>query len=340
MYYVKNERNGQEIHDASLNLAIEYYLLNEKELDEDILLFYINDNSIIIGKNQNTYEEINTNYVEEHDVKVVRRFSGGGAVYHDLNVLNFCFITEDDGNSFRDFQKFTQPVIDALHDMGVEDAELRGRNDLVIGDKKFSGNAMYTKNGRMTAHGTLMYDSQIDAIVDALRPKKHKLESKGIKSIRSRVTNIKPFMNEDYQDLDTKEFRERLLLNIYGVEQLSDVKEYVLTEEDWEKIDEFAEKYTANWEWNYGKSPDFDLERSERVEGVGTVEVKLNVEKGIISAIKLYGDFFGMGEIEDVENELLGTKYDATSIQAKLETIDLQKYIGNISAAEVTEIIY
>lgn len=340
MYYVKNERNGQEIHDASLNLAIEYYLLNEKELDEDILLFYINDHSIIIGKNQNTYEEINTNYVEKNDVKVVRRFSGGGAVYHDLNVLNFCFITKDDGDSFRDFKKFTQPVIDALHKMGVEDAELQGRNDLVIGDKKFSGNAMYTKNGRMTAHGTLMFDSQVDAIVSALRPKKHKLESKGIKSIRSRVTNIKPYMSDEYQTLNTKEFREQLLLNIYGVEELSEVKEYVLTDEDWEKIDEFAEKYTANWEWNYGKSPKFDLERSERVEGVGTVEVKLNVEKGIISDIKLYGDFFGIGEIEDVEKELLGIKYEATNIQDKLEKVDLQKYIGNISAKELTEIIY
>lgn len=340
MYYVKNERNGQEIHDPSLNLAIEYYLLNEKELDEEILLFYINDNSIIIGKNQNTYEEINTEYVEKNDIKVVRRFSGGGAVYHDLNVLNFCFITKDDGDSFRNFKKFTQPVIDGLHKMGVEGAELRGRNDLVIGDKKFSGNAMYTKNGRMTAHGTLMFDSEIEAIVGALRPKKHKLESKGIKSVRSRVTNIKPFMNDEYQTLNTKQFRERLLLNIYGVEELSEVKEYVLTEEDWKKIHEFAAQYTANWEWNYGKSPKFDLERSERVEGVGTVEVKLNVEKGIISDIKLYGDFFGMGEIEDVEKELLGTKYEATSIQNKLETVDLQKYIGNISATELTEIIY
>ena len=340
MYYVKNERNGEEIHDASLNLAIEYYLLNEIELDEPILLFYINDNSIIIGKNQNAYEEVNTTYVEENNVNVVRRFSGGGAVYHDLGVLNFCFITKDDGDSFRNFAKFTQPVIDALHKMGVEDAELRGRNDLVIGDKKFSGNAMYTKNGRMTSHGTLMFDSQIDAVVGALKPKKHKLESKGIKSIRSRVTNITPYMNDEYQDMSTKEFRERLLLNIFDVDSTDQVKEYVLTEEDWKKIDEFAARYTANWEWNYGKSPNFDLERSERIEGVGTIETKLNVDKGIITDIKIYGDFFGMGEISDVEDKLRGVKYEVEAITSALKEIDLNKYIGNVTAEEVTKVIY
>lgn len=340
MYYVKNERNGEEIHDASLNLAIEYYLLNEIELDEPILLFYINDNSIIIGKNQNAYEEVNTTYVEENNVNVVRRFSGGGAVYHDLGVLNFCFITKDDGDSFRNFAKFTQPVIDALHKMGVEDAELRGRNDLVIGDKKFSGNAMYTKNGRMTSHGTLMFDSQIDAVVGALKPKKHKLESKGIKSIRSRVTNITPYMNDEYQDMSTKEFRERLLLNIFDVDSTDQVKEYVLTEEDWKKIDEFAARYTANWEWNYGKSPNFDLERSERIEGVGTIETKLNVDKGIITDIKIYGDFFGMGEISDVEDKLRGVKYEVDAITSALKEIDLNKYIGNVTAEEVTKVIY
>lgn len=340
MYYVKNERNGEEIHDASINLAIEYYLLNEIELDEPILLFYINDNSIIIGKNQNTYEEVNTDYVEKNNVNVVRRFSGGGAVYHDLGVLNFCFITKDDGDSFRNFKKFTQPVIDALHKMGVEEAELRGRNDLVIGDKKFSGNAMYSKNGRMTAHGTLMFDSEIDAVVGALKPKKHKLESKGIKSVRSRVTNITPYMDDEYQNMTTKEFRERLLLNIFNVDNTDNVKEYVLTEEDWVEIEKFAEQYTANWEWNYGKSPDFDLERSERVEGVGTVEVKLNVEHGIISDIKMYGDFFGLGEIADVEDKLRGTKYDLKSIEEALNEVDLNKYIGNVTAKQVAEIIY
>lgn len=340
MYYVKNERDGVEIHDASLNLAIEYYLLNEIVLDEPVLLFYINDDSIIIGKNQNAYEEVNTEFVEKNNIKVVRRFSGGGAVYHDLGVLCFCFITKDDGDSFRNFKKFTQPVINALHKMGVENAELKGRNDLVIGDKKFSGNAMYSKNGRMTSHGTLMFDSEVDAVVGALKPKKHKLESKGIKSIRSRVTNILPYMDDEYQNISTKQFRERLLLNIYDVDNTDDVKEYVLTEEDWAKIDEFAAQYTANWDWNYGVSPKFDLERDVRIEGVGTFEVKLDVEQGKIADIKMFGDFFGLGEIADVEDQLRGVKYELESIKNALEKVDLNKYIGNVTPEQIAEIIY
>lgn len=339
MYYVKNERNGQEIHNPEINLAIEYYLLNEKHFDEPIVFFYINDDSIIVGKNQNTYEEVNTNYVEENNVKVVRRFSGGGAVYHDLGVLNFCFITKDDGKSFRNFKRFTQPIIDALHDMGVKGAELKGRNDLMINDQKFSGNAMYTSHGRMTAHGTLMLDSQIDAVVGALRPKKHKLESKGIKSVRSRVTNIKPFLDEQYQNVNTKQFREMILLHLFEVNRLEDVKEYVLTDEDWEEIDKFAEKYTANWQWNYGESPKFDLERSERLS-VGTVEVKLNVDRGKISDIKIFGDFFGMGEISDVEDQLTGIDYNAQSIRQALEKIDIIHYIGDVPIDELVQLIY
>lgn len=339
MYYVKNERNGQEIHDARVNLAVEYYLLNEVELDEPILLFYINDNSIIVGKNQNTFEEVNTDYVNEHDVTVVRRFSGGGAVYHDLGVLCFCFLTKDDGNSFRDFKKFTSPVIGGLHKMGVEGAELRGRNDLVIDDKKFSGNAMYSKNGRLTAHGTLMFDSEIEAVVGALRPKKHKLESKGIKSIRSRVTNIKPYLSDEYQYMNAKDFKEKLLLNIFDVDNISEVKEYKLTEEDWQKIDKFAEKYTANWDWNYGKSPKFDLERSERLS-VGTVEVKMNVNRGIIEDLKIYGDFFGLGEISDVESKLIGKTYEEESIRDTFEEIDINKYFGKVSVDELVQLFY
>lgn len=339
MYYVKNERDGKEIHDPKLNLAIEYYLLNEVKLDEPILLFYINDNSIIIGRNQNTYEEVNTTYVEENGVDVVRRFSGGGAVYHDMGVLCFCFITEDDGNSFRDFKKFTSPVIDALHQMGVEGAELKGRNDLIIDGKKFSGNAMYSKNGRMTAHGTLMFDSQIEAVVKALKPKKHKLESKGIKSIRSRVTNIKPFLDDSYQYMNAKDFREQLLLHIYDTDSKENVKEYVLTEEDWKKIDAFAAEYTANWNWNYGKSPAFDMERSERLS-VGTVEVKMNVRKGKIEDIRIFGDFFGLGEIEDVEKELQGIPYTKEAIRDAISKVDVNKYFGKVETEELVDLFY
>lgn len=339
MYYVKNERNGQEIFDASLNLAIEYYLLNEIKLDEPILLFYINDKAIIVGKNQNTYEEINTDYVEEKGISVVRRFSGGGAVYHDKGTLNFCFITEDDGNSFRDFKKFTAPVIDVLQEMGAEGAELKGRNDLVIEGKKFSGNAMYTKNGRLTAHGTLLFDGELDAVVGALKPKKHKLESKGIKSIRSRVTNIKPHLDERFQAMSTQEFREQLLLGLFQTDKLSEVKEYVLTEEDWEKIEKFAEQYTGNWEWNYGRSPQFNLERSERLS-VGTVEAKMQIEKGKIESIRLYGDFFGMGEMKEVEDKLTGISYTKEALSEVLDELDLTYHFGGEIKEELLSLLY
>ena len=199
---------------------------------------------------------------------------------------------------------------------------------------------MYSKDGRMTSHGTLMFDSEVDAVVGALRPKKHKLESKGIKSVRSRVTNILPYMDDEYQNISTKQFRERLLLNIYDVDNTDDVKEYVLTEEDWAKIDEFAAQYTANWDWNYGVSPKFDLERDVRIEGVGTVEVKLDVDQGKITNIKIFGDFFGLGEITDVEDQLRGVKYELESIKNALEQVDLNKYIGNVTPEQIAQIIY
>jgi lipoate-protein ligase A len=334
MIFVPNE-----INDPTINLAIEHYLLHEMPLDEPILLFYINEPSIIIGRNQNTIEEINRDYVEEHNIHVVRRLSGGGAVYHDLGNLNFSFIMPDDGNSFRDFAKVTQPIIQALHDLGVEGAELKGRNDLVINDMKFSGNAMYATNGRMFAHGTIMFDSDIDEVVNALRVKKDKIESKGIKSIRSRVTNIKPFLPKENQGMTTEEFRQEILLKIFGVSSVEDVNEYHLTEKDWEKIKKISDEYYRNWDWNYGKSPAFDISRQKRFS-IGSVEVRLNVEEGKITDAKIYGDFFGLGEISDVEQALIGQKYEKQSLEKVIEAIDLKKYFGAIEPEEFLELIY
>lgn len=334
MIFVPNENN-----DPRVNLAIETFLLQEMPLDEPILLFYINEPSIIIGRNQNTIEEINKEYVEEHGIHVVRRLSGGGAVYHDLGNLNFSFIMPDDGDSFRDFEKLTMPIVEALQEMGVKGAHLKGRNDLVIDDMKFSGNAMYATNGRMFAHGTIMFDSDINEVVNALKVKKDKIESKGIKSIRSRVTNIKPFLPEDKQGMTTEEFRDEILLKIFGVDSIDQVKTYQLTEDDWKKINEISDNMYRNWDWNYGRSPEFELQRQKRFP-IGSIEFRMNVENGKISELKVFGDFFGRGEIKDVEDALVGVKYDKAALQEALGQLDLQKYFGNVTAEELLELLY
>lgn len=334
MLFVPNESN-----DPRINLAIETYLLKEKKLDEPILLFYINEPSIIIGRNQNTIEEINKEYVEEKGIHVIRRLSGGGAVYHDYGNLNFSFILPDDGNSFRDFAKLTQPIITALHGLGVTGAQLKGRNDLVIDGLKFSGNAMYATDGRMFAHGTLLLDSDIEEVVRALKVKKDKIESKGIKSIRSRVTNIKPYLPKETQQMTTEEFRDALLLEIFGVDSLEEVQQYQLTEEDWEKINEISTTYYQNWEWNYGKSPECNLVRSKRFP-IGSIEIQLNIVDGEINQLKIFGDFFGLGEIKDVEACLIGVPYEKQALKTAIDSIDVHKYFGNIEKTDLLELIY
>ncbi|WP_040932137.1 lipoate--protein ligase family protein, partial [Paenibacillus larvae] len=166
--------DNQGITDPRINLAIEEYALKYLSTEQTYLLFYINEPSIIIGKNQNTIEEINMDYVKQQELHVVRRLSGGGAVYHDLGNLNFSFITKDDGNSFHNFLKFTEPVIEALRKLGVE-AELSGRNDIQVGERKISGNAQFTTRGRMFSHGTLLFHSEMENVVSALKVKAGKI---------------------------------------------------------------------------------------------------------------------------------------------------------------------
>ncbi len=334
MIFVPND-----LRDPRINLAIETFLLQEMDTDEPILLFYINEPSIIIGRNQNTIEEINKEYVDEKGIHVVRRFSGGGAVYHDEGNLNFSFIMPDDGDSFRDFEKVTKPIIQALHELGVEGAQLKGRNDLVINDMKFSGNAMYATNGRMFAHGTIMFDSDINEVVNALKVRKDKIESKGIKSIRSRVTNIKPFLPAEKQAMTTEEFSQEILFKIFGVASMDEIKTYELTDDDWQKVKAISEKHYANWDWNYGQSPAFDIERRQRFP-IGSIEVRLNVAEGKITAAKIFGDFFGLGEIKDVEDLLVGTKYERHALKEVIDQIDVKKYFGNIENNDLFELIY
>ncbi len=324
--------DNKGITDPRINLAIEEYALKNLDINETYLLFYINEPSIIIGKNQNSVEEINTEYVESNGIHVVRRLSGGGAVYHDLGNLNYSFITKDDGDSFHNFRKFTEPVIAALKQMGVN-AELSGRNDILAEGRKISGNAQFSTRGRMFTHGTLLFNSEMDHIVSALRVKKDKIESKGIKSVRSRVANISEFLTEKWT---IEEFRSALLKFIF---QGKEVMEYVLTEEDWENIHQLSKERYQNWDWNYGKSPKFNLQHSHRFP-VGQIDVRLDVDKGVIENCKIYGDFFGVGDVSDIENKLKHVRYEKSELEAALNDVDTTHYFGNVTKEEFINLIY
>ncbi|MFE5472850.1 lipoate--protein ligase [Bacillus safensis] len=329
MLFIDNEQH----YDPMINLAIEEYCLKYLDPEETYLLFYINQPSIIIGKNQNTIEEINTKYVEDNGIKVVRRLSGGGAVYHDKGNLNFSFITKDDGDSFHNFKKFTEPVIKALEKLGVK-AELSGRNDIMADGRKISGNAQFATRGRIFSHGTLLFDSEIEHVVSALNVKKEKIESKGIKSIRSRVANISELMD---QKMTTEEFRKILLSYIFDTN--GDVPQYRLTEKDWEKIHEISRDRYQKWEWNYGRSPKFNLQHSKRFPA-GSIDLRLEVKKGMIQDCKIFGDFFGVGDIADIEKRLIGQQYDRKTINDVLEDMDMRYYFGNVSKEDFLDLIY
>ncbi|WP_010270591.1 lipoate--protein ligase [Paenibacillus senegalensis] len=325
--------DNQGITDPRINLALEEYALKQLPTDDDYLLFYINEPSIIIGKNQNTAEEINADYVQANHIHVVRRLSGGGAVYHDLGNLNFSFITNDDGKSFQNFRKFTEPVVKALKKMGVE-ANLTGRNDLQIGERKISGNAQYSSKGRMFSHGTLLFQSEVEHIVSALKANSEKMRSKGIKSIRSRVANIADYLPEP---MTIEQFRQQLLESIF---EGKDIVKYPLTENDWAQVHELAKTRYSSWDWNYGKSPKANFKQSRRFDGVGTVEVRLNIEEGKIKQAKLYGDFLGQHEISELEEALIGVPYDKEAVSGVLNEKGAPSYIGRLDTPSLLSLFF
>lgn len=323
--------SNNNITDPTLNLAMEEYVLKNMPKDDSYFLFYINRPSIIIGKNQNTIEEVNQSYIDEQGIDVVRRISGGGAVYHDTGNLNFSFVTDDDGNSFHNFQKFTEPIVEALKSLGV-DAKLSGRNDIQFGEAKISGNAMVKVKDRMFSHGTLMLNSELDEVQNALKVNPAKIKSKGIKSVRSRVANISEFLDEP---IDIDEFKEIILKSIFGETQ---VEEYKLTDEDWQKIEKLSNEKYRTWEWNYGRNPKYNFEREEKFEK-GFVQIKLDVKKGRIEHAKIFGDFFGEGDITELENALEGTMHEFDSIEEALSNYDIYHYFGDIDRHELIRLM-
>ncbi|MFF2481595.1 lipoate--protein ligase [Paenibacillus sp. NPDC058071] len=325
--------SNNNLTDPTLNLALEEYILRSLPDTDDYLLFYINEPSIIIGKNQNTVEEINAEYVESNGIHVVRRLSGGGAVYHDLGNLNFSFIMKDDGQSFHNFKKFTEPVVRALHKLGVN-AALSGRNDLQVGERKISGNAQFSTKGKMFSHGTLLFDSEMENVVSALKVNAEKYVSKSTKSIRSRVANISEFLAEP---ITVEQFKQFIMESIFEGED--DIPYYELTEEDWANVRKLADERYRSWEWNYGRSPAFNMRQTKRIEGAGTFDVRLQVEEGVIVGAAVYGDFFGRGDSAEFAAKLVGARYDAGALKAILDDTDLAFYFGPVTAEQWLELL-
>ncbi|BAL68443.1 putative lipoate-protein ligase [Streptococcus mutans LJ23] len=319
-------------NDPAFNIAQEAYAFREMLDEDEIFILWINEPTIVIGKHQNAIEEINKEYTDDHDIHVVRRLSGGGAVYHDLNNLNYTIISNKADEGAFDFKTFSKPVIDTLAKLGVK-AEFTGRNDLEIDGKKFCGNAQAYYKGRMMHHGCLMFDVDRSVLADALKVSKDKIESKGIKSVRARVTNIN---DELPKKMSVLEFRDALLEQVK--EENPDMTEYTFSEAELERIKQSAKEQFGNWNWIYGTAPDYTIKRSVRYPA-GKITTYANVEKSVIKAIKIYGDFFGIGDVADIEELLVGCRYDYKDVLEKLKTIDTTHYFTRITREEVAKAI-
>ncbi len=316
------------------NLALEEYVLKYLDTDEDFVLLWQNENSVIIGRNQNTIEEINASYVKAHDVSVVRRITGGGAVYHDLGNLNFSFVTHSLKDNLNNYKKFTDPVIKALNELGVP-AEFAGRNDIVVEGQKISGNAQSFYKQKMLHHGTILFDADLKKIADVLNVKPDKIASKGIKSNRARVTNIKPYLKEE---ITMTEFKTLLLKYLLKTEKIED-HVYALSHDDLDKIQALMATRYNTWEWNYGESPDASIEKSARFAG-GKIEFKFDVQLGKISTMKIYGDFLGTKDLAELEAHLLGTTFEESAVIDALKDQPLDDYFLNITLDDVIACLF
>lgn len=328
MKYIRNDSK-----DPYYNMAVEEYVIKNLDPTDEYFFLWQNSPTVVVGKNQNTIEEVNVDYVKKNDIAVVRRLSGGGAVYHDLGNVNFTYVVDYRPEDLNSMKRFAMAVIKALEKLGIQ-AEFSGRNDITIAGRKISGNAQYRTKKRLLHHGTLLFDSDLEVLSHALNVKEQKISSKGVKSVKSRVANIKEYLK---QDVTVEEFKQLLTKLIFEVEG-SPYEEYIWTDQDLQNIQRLRDEKYSTWEWNYGSSPEFDLSRSKRFEG-GEVEVRMNVKEGIITDIIFFGDFMSMRDVAEVEKILQGKKYKEQDLKSALSAVNLKEYFGTISSEELLTVL-
>lgn len=319
--------------DARRNLALEEHLLRHGPADEDLLLFYVNAPAVIVGRNQNTVEEVDPAVVAARGVTVVRRLSGGGAVYHDAGNLNFSVHTAHAAERFNRYEAFVGPVVDVLRSLGIP-AELGGRNDVTVEGRKVSGNAQFTTTRRMFSHGTLLVDADLDAVSAVLRPRPGKVESKGVKSVRARVANLAEFA----PGLTVGRLRGLILERLFGSADPARAPAHPLGDADWAAVDALVASRYGSDAWTYGEDPPSDVARSART-AAGELDVRLGVRGGRITAARVYGDFQGPRDVAELERRLVGAAYTREGVEAALAGADVRDYFGAVTREEVVAVV-
>lgn len=316
--------------DPSFNLAFEEYLLIHKKQGDHLILWQ-NDKTVVIGNNQILEAEINRPYIDTHHIRVVRRSTGGGAVYHDLGNLNYSFITDYDPDLCLNMAPFMEPMVKALRDMGLP-AEVSGRNDILLEGRKISGTAQRIVGNRILHHGTLLFDSDPDAVAGALQVNPEKFQGKGTRSVQSRIGTIRPLLDED---MDIRGFQQRLKAAFLPPDTVS----CPLSPEEFQQVLQIkAEKYDTP-EWNQGRSPAAELHDGKRFSG-GVVEVYAQLQDGHISAISFRGDFMSRKPISHVEAVLTGLPFTPEAVGRALNTLSLPDYFGSVTEEELLSLLF
>ena len=341
MYLIEPKRNGEWVYDQGTLMAIQAYARDNIFLDESIVFPYMPSPSVQIGLFQNAYEEVNQPYMDEHNIGLVRRETGGGAIYLDDKNMSYCFLynTDKDSDIYGNFGKLYQPVINALEKLGVEGLEQKGRNDLTIDGQKISGAAMTVVKGRVYAGYSLLLDPDYATMEQVLNPNQKKIESHGIKSVRARVGALRAALGEEHKDITVEELTDFLLKEFLEVSDLNNAKRYVLTDEDWANIDAIADKTYNDWDWNYGRFKEFQYQVNERFEGVGTLHIGLTIIEARIDDIQINGDFFSIESMGDLQEALTGVKLRKEDMLEALSEFNFSDYISNLSAEEFVNYI-
>ncbi|WP_025755139.1 lipoate--protein ligase [Mycoplasmopsis cricetuli] len=314
------------------NLSLEELIATDSNFaNEDVVFLYQHDNAVIIGKNQNAYEEIKRDYIKENKIELSRRISGGGAVYHDLGNVNFSFITNYNKDK-TSYQRFLAPIIGYLNSLGLN-AEFKGRNDLLCNGAKISGNAQFIKGKRIVSHGTLLFDVDLTKLVNALNPSKLKIQSKGIQSVRQRVTNIAKELN---YSLTVEEFISGLVK--YFVEHHGAKYEEIDTRKYQPELDKLI-SYRASEQWIYGTNPIFNVQNVIKYPN-GILKVKLNIEHNKIKEIAFEGDFLSKKDLNDVIELFKNIEYKKEAFAKVLDQIDLNLYFGGIEKEEILTLVF